>query len=206
MRASTGWWKTIFWSTTRSTDSASYRAALRNGTDRHSIVRTIRFKNPSQGDFRVDSLAEITPYCGFRNFEMDNFGVLSPRLRRQAQQPPMPVPAILERANAEIWEWSGLRLKTLDTLGERSATGMDSERGVYIVSMQAMGNPLRDLLRPNDVILKIDDKDILTLEDWKKAVEATDWSRSHKLVIFREQRSMTEEIPAGTVKIVHKNK
>ena len=185
-------------------DSTAYRAALRNGTDRHSIVRTIRFKNPSQGDFRVDSLAEITPYCGFRNFEMDNFGVLSPRLKRQAQQPPMPVPAILERADAEVWEWSGLRLKTLNTLGERSATGMDSERGVYIVSMQAMGNPLRDLLRPNDVILKIDGKDIRTLDDWKKAVAETDWSRSHELVIFREQRSMTEEISAGMVKIVHK--
>ena len=183
---------------------SGYRAALQSGTDRHSIVRTIRFRNPSQGDFRVDSLAEITPYCGFRNFEMDNFGVLSPRLKRQAQQPPMPVPAILERADAEVWEWSGLRLKTLDTLGERSATGMDSERGVYIVSMQAMGNPLRDLLRPNDVILKIDGKDIRTLDDWKKAVAETDWSRSHELVIFREQRSMTEEISAGMVKIVHK--
>ena len=81
---------------------------------------------------------------------------------------------------------------------------MDSERGVYIVSMQAMGNPLRDLLRPNDVILKIDGKDIRTLDDWKKAVAETDWSRSHELVIFREQRSMTEEISAGMVKIVHK--
>ena len=169
------------------TDSTAYQSALQNGTDRHSVVCAIRFKNPAQGDFRVDNLAEIAPYCGFRNFEMDYFGVLSPRLKRQARQPAMPVPVMQETTfSSEIWEWSGLRLKTLDSLGERSATGMDSERGVYIVSMQAMGNPLRDLLRPNDVILKIDGKDILTLDDWKKTVAEMDWSRPHKLTVFRE--------------------
>ena len=99
-----------------------------------------------------------------------------------------------------VWEWSGLRLKTLDTLGERSATGMDSERGVYVVSVYAMGSPLRDFIRPNDVILRLSGKPVNRLEDLQEIVQAADWTKPQEVTVFREQREQSKAIPAGTLR------
>ena len=90
-------------------------------------------------------------------------------------------------------------MKTLDTLGERSATGMDSERGVYVVSVHAMGSPLRDFIRPNDVILKLNGKPVNRLEDLQEIVQDADWTKPHEIMLFREQREQLKTIPAGTI-------
>lgn len=183
------------------TDSTAYVAARKNGTDEHSIVYPVTFCNPLTGDFKIKQIAEISPLCGFRNFETDRFGVISPRLRSIAKRPQMPHPAIWqETARASVLEWSGLSLKNLETLGERSATGMDSERGVYVISVRVMGNPLRDFIHANDVILKFDKKTTNNLADLKQAIQKADLTRPIEIVLFRNQREYPLTIPGNTIK------
>ena len=182
-------------------DSTAYRAARGGGTDEHSVVYVPEFVNPEEGDFRLANVEELASLCGFKNFGMDDFGVTSPRLKALAARPPMPLPAVCTEGNGiRVWEWSGLRLKTLDTLGERSATGMDSERGVYVVSVYAMGSPLRDFIRPNDVILRLSGKPVNRLEDLQEIVQAADWTKPQEVTVFREQREQSKAIPAGTLR------
>lgn len=59
------------------TDSLSYLAARQLGGDAHSIVAAIRFIDAAKGDFNVADDSEAIIKGGFRNFPMNNFGVLS---------------------------------------------------------------------------------------------------------------------------------
>lgn len=187
------------------TDSTAYRAALKNKTDQHSIVHAVQFKNPLMGDFSLLNSQGVASACGFKNFTMDRFGVFSSRLRQLARIPLMPIPVVQsQNRKTEVWEGVGLLLKSLDTLEERSATGMDSERGVYVISVQVLKSPFRDLLRPNDVILKLGDTEIHTLSDWKKTIEDVDWKQPQKLIIFREQKLVEKVIYGGMIDMLEK--
>ncbi len=184
------------------TDSIAYTTARKNGTDKHSVVCPVTFRNPCEGDFEVERISPISSSCGFRNFETDRFGVVSPQLQALAQRPPMPHPSVRHRAAdaSSIFEWSGLSLKNLETLGERSATGMDSERGVYVISVRVMGNPLRDYVYANDVILEFNQEEINNLTDLQRAIRQADISQPIRLLLFRNQKKMLQTIEGNTIK------
>ena len=183
-------------------DSIAYNNARKNQTDEHSIVYPITFRNPQAGDYRVSDASDAIFRIGFRNFDMDRFGVASPRLKQLAKQPVMPTPFsekdIATQKNIVIWE--NMRLKNLDTLGERSATGMDSERGVYIISLDSHRSSFRDLLRSNDVILNFGGTPVYQLEDLKKAVQQVDLKNPQKIIIFRNQKENTLTLPGNIIK------
>lgn len=177
-------------------DSLSYLAARQLGGDAHSIVTAIRFIDAAKGNFTVADDSEVITKGGFRNFSMNNFGVLSPHLKRLAEIPVMPVPLVANNAaNTKTMVWKGVTFKNLDTLEERSATGMDTERGVYVVSVDALGSPVRDFIAPNDAILSIDGQPINNLDDMKKALKRIDTRKKVELVIFRNQTERTVVIP-----------
>lgn len=90
-------------------------------------------------------------------------------------------------SDVETIEWQGLLLKNLSTEGERSATGMDAVRGVYVVGMAA-GSPLQQKsLKANDVILKVDNQTINNLKDFIEAIKTQ--GNSIRLNILRNQLS-----------------
>jgi S1-C subfamily serine protease len=135
---------------------------------------------------------------GFQNFDMDKFGVVSERLKALAEKPAMPIPVFnSDVSNAEILNWDGIQIKNLETLGERSATGMDSERGVYVVAVAAYGSHLRDYLKSNDVILGFAGKPVNTLDELYKAVAGADLKKPQEMIIFRTQKENPVTIPAG---------
>lgn len=178
------------------TDSLSCATARKNNTDEHSIVTSVQFSNPSEGDFTVTDDSEAITKGGFRNFVMDQFGVVSSRLKAIAHTPKMPTPIIIAtHADDEIINWSGATIKSLQTLGERSATGMDSERGVYVVSVNALGGKLRDYIRPNDVILKIGTVTVNNLKEMQDALQKIDKSKDIEFIIFRTQKENKIVIP-----------
>ena len=178
------------------TDSLSCATARKNNTDEHSIVTSVQFSNPSEGDFTVADDSEAITKGGFRNFVMDQFGVVSSRLKAIAHTPQMPTPIIIAtHADDEIINWSGATIKSLQTLGERSATGMDSERGVYVVSVNALGGKLRDYIRPNDVILKIGTVTVNNLKEMQDALQKIDKSKDIEFIIFRTQKENKIVIP-----------
>ena len=91
--------------------------------------------------------------------------------------------------------WKGVTFKNLDTLEERSATGMDTERGVYVVSVDALGSPVRDFIAPNDAILSVNGKLVNNLTDMKEALKHADTRKKVELVIFRNQKEHKTVIP-----------
>lgn len=178
------------------TDSLSYATARNNGTDEHSIVAPVQFGKPSKGDFTVADDSEAIVKGGFRNFETDRFGVVSPRLKAMARTPEMPTPVSHSSdGGSDITLWHGAMIKSLQTLGERSATGMDSERGVYVVSVNAPGSDLRDYLRPNDAIIRIGTIPVNNLREMQDALRKTDKSKEVEFIIFRNQKENKVTIP-----------
>jgi hypothetical protein len=65
--------------------------ARQSRQDANSIVANAGFLDPANGDYRV---ADDSPAIGlgFKNFAMDQLGVKSPHLRKQARSPKLPQP------------------------------------------------------------------------------------------------------------------
>ena len=181
------------------TDESAYKEARKNNTDEHSIVYSVKFQNPEKGNYRITPDSDEVFRLGFLNFDMEQFGVVSSRLKALAKTPEMPFPIIKnENAEGEQINWYGWSVKNLTTLGERSATGMDSERGVYVVTLVGYDSPLRDFFRANDVILGLGEKEINRLEDLHQAVIQIGGENDGtvELKIFRNQKENLVRIPA----------
>ena len=137
---------------------------------------------------------------GFQNFDMDCFGVASPQLKRLAKKPELNLPIIkVGNSKSKVIEWQGLRIKNLETLGERSATGMDSERGVYVVTIIDVYSQLKDFIRANDVILKFNGKAINNLNDLLEATKMADLTKPIEIEVFRNQMELMVVIPANSI-------
>lgn len=166
-------------------DSTSLKAAWSRGTDKHSVCGELNFVDPEKGDFRLKD-GSVAFSVGFKNFAMDSFGVVSPGLKALAKKVSIPTVIALDRMAAdEIIDFMGAKVKNLTTLGERSATGMDSTRGVLVV--EAPGSGASRFLQANDVILGLNDKQVNKLRDLLEARMSVIGS-SAEMVIFRNQK------------------
>jgi len=169
-------------------DFASLKAAQDRGTDKNSVYGNVSFVNPQEGDFRVpEGSAALT--VGFRNFDMDSFGVISPRLKSLAKKVSIPSVLALQQAKAdEVVDFMGARVKNLSTLGERSATGMGDARGVLVLEVAA-GSDASRFLQANDVILSLNFKKVNTTSDLLLApTEAT--GIKTEVLVFRNQKEV----------------
>jgi hypothetical protein len=184
------------------TDSLTYKTAHEYNTDANSIVSKVKFIDPASGDFRVSNSSVEVFRMGFQNFEMNQFGVISGRLKAIAEKPVMPSPVFAsnEVSGSEILTWESVKIKNLETLGERSATGMDSERGVYVVAVGAYGNELRDYLKSNDVILGFAGKPVNSLNDLRNAVAGADLKKPQQMIVYRNQKENVITIPGGIIR------
>ena len=169
-------------------DERSLAKVREQGTDVHSIVVPLEFVNPSEGNYTLSDDSEAILKGSFQNFDMDHFGVVSAHLKAIARTPRMSVPvSLMENKESRQINWLGLSIKNLETLGERSATGMDAERGVYVVTADANGQ-LRDFIQANDVILQINEHPIADLETMAAALKEVQREQNIKLMIFRGQK------------------
>ena len=170
-------------------DSISLLAARRNGTDSHSAIYSLKFKNHAVGDFTLPDASKELTVGGFHNIQMDQFGVVSQRLKCIAESPKFPkflnTETSLEALQTK--EWQGVIMKNLETLGERSATGMDSERGIYVLAVDPYGGR-HTAIRENDVILSVDGKSVNTLDEFFKIVMLKRKKDKITLGIFRSQK------------------
>lgn len=173
-------------------DSASLKDAQSRGTDNHSVYGDLFFVNPQKGDFRLKEGA-IAFSVGFKNFAMDSFGVVSPRLKGLAKKVAIPsIVTLGKMGDNEIVEFMGAKVKKLTTQGERSATGMDSERGVLVVEVKA-GTEASVFLQTNDVILSFNNKPVDNLRDLLDARMSVIGSNT-EVVVFRNQKEMKTRI------------
>jgi dienelactone hydrolase len=182
------------------TDSRALKTARNYGTDARSIVANVKFINPAAGDFRVSAEEAEVFRAGFQNFDMDKFGVVSGRLKALAKQPVMPVPVYnIAASDSERLTWEGVQIKNL-TLGERSALGMASERGVYVVAVDAYGTPLIDWLKANDVILGFAGKPVNNLTDLFNAIAGVNLKEPQQITVLRNHKEQDITLPAGIIR------
>jgi hypothetical protein len=167
-------------------DSVSLKEARGRGTDKNSVCGELNFVNPRDGDFRLKE-GSVAFAAGFQNFAMDSFGVVSPRLKARAKKVPLPTLIALYKINDnEIIDFMGAKVKNLNTLGERSATGMDDTRGVLVVDV-AVGNVISKYLKINDVILSINQRKTDKLRDLLEATMSVIGTNT-EIVVFRNQK------------------
>ncbi|MDR1758213.1 MAG: PDZ domain-containing protein [Bacteroidales bacterium] len=174
------------------TDSISSRVALENGTDRHSVVIQT-FDTCTRGEVRsLLSLFDMHVGC---SPSAGTFPMLVPDL------PEKPLLRILShQEKSTIVLWDGLKIKSLETLGERSATGMDSERGVLVLAVPAFNSQLRDYFRANDVILGINGTPVQNLQDLQNLFNTIKLSDTVVFDLYRDQRKQQIQIPGEIVK------
>ncbi|MBD1363107.1 PDZ domain-containing protein [Mucilaginibacter sp. ZT4R22] len=173
-------------------DSVSLAEARSRGTDSHSVYGPLTFENPEKGDFRIKKGAAALS-AGFKNFEMDNFGVVSVGLKRIAKKPIFPTVLVINNLTKdETIDFMGARIKNLTTAGEQSATGMDRIRGVLVLSV-APGSAASAFLQANDVILTFNRKQVGNLKDLQEARNAVA-GKNTEIVIFRNQQQLKRKI------------
>jgi hypothetical protein len=169
-------------------DSVSLKEARSRGTDQNSVCGSLDFVNPAKGDFRLKE-GSAAFSAGFKNFAMDSFGVVSPRLKALAKK--VPLPAVMELkqvSDNEIADFMGAKVKKLTTLGERSATGMADISGILVVEVPD-GSAAAMFLQPNDVILSFNEKKTDKLRDLFEARMSVIGSNT-EIIVFRNQKEV----------------
>lgn len=167
-------------------DEVSLKKAQALGTDMHSISGNPLFTDMTKGDYRLQKESKAFE-IGFKNFEM-NFGVVSLQLVKKAKKVTLPVIQQLQSKEDATYEFAGVKVKNLITLGERSATGMTSETGVLVLSVKS-DSPANSVLKSNDVILQIGDQSVATIKDLIKGMEGSKFKTSEIFTIFRDQKA-----------------
>jgi hypothetical protein len=167
-------------------DTAALNKSLKNGTDAHSAYGDPMFVNSAKGDYRVKPNSPAFK-IGFENFPMDEFGVVSPALKSIAHKITIPaIAADLGNSTQQTMEFLGSKVKSLNTLGERSVTGMASETGVLVLDVPKR-SVLYGNLQTNDVILQVGDKNIADIKDLATASMGLQIAKEITMQIFRNQ-------------------
>jgi S1-C subfamily serine protease len=178
-------------------DGESLLKSQENGIDTHSIYGDPKFMDPENGDFRVK---EDSPALsvGFTNFSMDSFGVKKPVLKALAKTPDIPdlmLASDAEGSKAVTMDWLGGSLKNIETLAERSASGLNKTTGVLILAIEP--NSIMDLseLQAGDVIIGGEEREINEILDLRQIIQAHNWKGILNLTVFRNQKSIDLKVP-----------
>ncbi|TSJ37249.1 PDZ domain-containing protein [Mucilaginibacter corticis] len=169
-------------------DSVSLNHAKERGTDQHSVNGSPGFIDPSKADYRVRPESAVLK-IGFKNFPMDQFGVVSANLKMIAHH--VVIPALHYRStdsNEPAHEFMGAKVKNLNTLGERSATGMATETGVIVLQVDSKSN-LHGYVFPNDVIISFQGIPVANINDLLKAKDNIRSGAEINMEVFRNQIS-----------------
>ncbi|WP_084290568.1 PDZ domain-containing protein [Pedobacter nyackensis] len=166
-------------------DEVSLKKVQEWKTDPNSVVGDPQFMSAEKGDYRVKAGSKAFA-IGFKNFEM-NFGVVSPGLIKKAKK--VAIPLIVPKVWKEdaVYDFAGVKVKNLTTLAERSATGMPTETGVLVLSVDN-GSLMSNTIKPNDVILQMGNHPVFTVKDLMVARQSAQNKTAAVLKVFRNQK------------------
>ncbi len=176
-------------------DAAALARSRALGLDKNSVAGDPQFVDPASGDFRVSSDSPALE-VGFKNFPMDRFGVRKASLQAIARTPVIPVLGIAAASDdTKPYVFLGAMVKKLKGLAERSATGMDSERGVLVLSVPEDSPAGRCGLTANDVVLRVGSFAIEHPTQLQTAYLKTESTDQCDFMIFRNQREQVLRVP-----------
>lgn len=167
-------------------DKIALDKAQENGTDLHSIYGDVEYEDAKQSDYRVKD-GSVAFSVGFKNFDMDRFGVISPGLKVLAEPVPIPDLIRLEGNEEEVQELLGMKVKNITTLGERSAAGISDASGIWVMEVSGE-SPAGNILQSSDVILQINRVPVRNIREMKEALIKT---RSR--IVFLISRNQKEQ-------------
>ncbi len=174
---------------------------LAQGCDSNSIVADPKFVDPVAGNFQVQSDSPALK-IGFRNFQMDNFGVNKPALKELARQPLFPEVTIqLDRntvrsAATPEYSWRGARLRDLSK-DEYSAYGVTRESGgVAVVVLPDDSVAAQDGFQSGDLIQSLNNRPLRTIRNLEKAL-GTSGNPPFNFGVIRQQRPARVVVTSG---------
>ncbi|MBM1105158.1 PDZ domain-containing protein [Aurantibacter crassamenti] len=177
-------------------DQEALEKAQANNTDVHSKFGNPKFVDPSIGNYTVEDDSPALD-IGFENFTMDNFGVKKPALKAIAKTPDIPaIWALSDDDNSKSMEleWLGAKIKNIETLAERSASGLNKTAGVLILSIEEKTVLANSSLEDGDVIIAGEGKPVDKIPDLFKLVQEYGWRGVLNLTIFRNQKRVEVEL------------
>lgn len=157
------------------------------GIDKNSKSGDPMFVDPQNGDFNLKDESPVY-VMGWKTFPMDQFGVVSPRLKVLADEPEIPALNLVQRTKSNAFVFMGGEVKDIETSGEVSATGMFDKVGVLVVVQPTEGVFRRIKLKAGDVILSVDGreiKDVDTFFNDKAMFQGKDDIKS--ITVWRDQ-------------------
>lgn len=165
--------------------------ARNQGTDQNSSFGNPEFRAPELGDYRV---LESSPALalGFTNFPMDSFGVQEPKLKGLRREPEIPELFISEfqKEKPLSRNWLGAKIKNIETLAERSASGLSDESGVLLLAIEPGGLSEKAGLKVGDVIVGCEGVPVRTWDDLLQSQQGNNWKGKLGLRVFRDQKEL----------------
>jgi hypothetical protein len=159
----------------------------KNGCDANSMVGDPQFADAEKGDFCVKDGSPALQ-IGFKNFPMNEFGVISEKLKKIAQQPEIPTLITSQKdKSGQTYQWYGATVKNVETLGEQSAAGLTEMRGVVLLDVPANSAVAKSELKVGDVILQCQDVKIQYFNQLVRVAKDSQYLSELKLVIQRNQ-------------------
>ena len=164
--------------------------------DAHSLQGDALFVDEATGDYRVKSNSPALS-LGFVNFNMDDFGVQSPKLKAIARQPMMPLrssdttPTLSETRSREVAVWAGAKVRNIVGLGEVSAAGSPGETGVILLEVPDTSDAAKAGFSAGDVLLAFNGKPIKELKDLLQDTQQNVAGKAASVTILRFQQEST---------------
>ena len=169
-------------------DEKSLEKAQVNGTDTHSVFGDVEFIDPSTGNYRVKD-SSLALSIGFKNFDIDNFSVISSGLKDLSKKVPLPeLIEFLSASDNEVQQIMGIQLRNVTTIGELSVAHLSEISGVWVVAVPSRAK-LSGLFQPNDVILAANGKKIANVNELVKACK----EQGIENITFTISRNQKEE-------------
>ncbi|MGM9802923.1 MAG: right-handed parallel beta-helix repeat-containing protein [Muribaculaceae bacterium] len=173
---------------------AKRTAFVANGADVHSQTGNPEFVDAAGGDFRVSENSAAWK-LGFHNFDMNQVGVRSKKLKAIAKTPVIPAVRIeldTDAAEELSKEWLGATLK--EAKGDRlSAFGVGFDKaGIAIESVAQQSQAARMGLRNGDLLQSVNGIRVTDFKTFFNCIEQETAIKSLELI--REQQSVTIKV------------
>jgi len=161
----------------------------KNGVDENSVFGNPDFNNPENGDFTVSKNSPALK-IGFKNFKMDAFGVTNKHLKAIAKQPEIPVvwSTTTSKSNLEM-NWLGGTIKNIESMAERSASGLNETSGVLILSVENNSVLGKSTLKKGDVITGLENEPVTHIADLLNMYQTHNWKGVLNIEIYRNQKA-----------------